>query len=219
MTALTTISITRRFSPRCSKPRRKHTLLAAPCAIPSCTSRSTTSTYSPTTSTSTRWPRNGRRRAHPAGRVAITVAEASPALGGASYFLQSGEENDVSQEFDEAEHKLNHLRRLQDIADKARRWHAKRDQTIQLLSWQGTANLAELAGAAGLSKARVHQIARGPGRDVYGSHTYPPARVQLPKKGDRKAFLQEIAQEQTAYERALPKMQAALDEINRRRAL
>lgn len=83
---------------------------------------------------------------------------------------------------DDAEHKLDQLRYLQHVADTARRWQAKRDRTLQMFYVQGTASLSELAGAAGISKARAHQIVKGPCRNVGSLWNRPTNRVQLPPK-------------------------------------
>jgi hypothetical protein len=88
--------------------------------------------------------------------------------------------------FDEDEHKLDLLRYLQHVADTARRWQAKRDRTIQMFYQQGTASLRELASAAGISKARAHQIVRGPLVNVGRLWQDPPHRVQLPRKEAKK---------------------------------
>jgi hypothetical protein len=79
------------------------------------------------------------------------------------------------------EHKLDQLRYLQHVADTARRWRAKRDRTIQMFYVQGDGNLSELAGAAGITKQRAHQIVKGPCVNV-GPMFNPPKRVQVPPK-------------------------------------
>jgi hypothetical protein len=80
------------------------------------------------------------------------------------------------------EHKLDQLRYLQHVSDTARRWRAKRDRTIQMFYVQGDGSLSELAGAAGITKRRAHQIVRGAARNLGAMFLNPPNRVQVPAK-------------------------------------
>jgi hypothetical protein len=82
----------------------------------------------------------------------------------------------------DVEHQLDQLRFLQHVADTARRWQAKRDQIIQMFYLQGTASLSKLAGAAGISKQRAHQIVRGPCVNFRRPFDDPSNRVRIPPK-------------------------------------